>query len=135
MCARALSDVTLAVRDFGDVLDDAEAGDFVYFDPPYVPLSSTSDFTAYVPGGFGWDEQERLARVFAGLSQRGVRAMLSNSDVPRLHELYRGFRIDRVLASRLINSRSDRRGKIAEIVVRNYDDEGRVLRSHRARKS
>jgi DNA adenine methylase len=123
-CSRALRRVTLEGRDFGDVERHATAGDFVYFDPPYVPASSTADFTTYAPGGFGWDEQQRLAEVFGRLARSGVFAMLSNSDTPAVRRLYAPFRIDRVLASRSINSRGDRRGKVGEVVVRNYDDRG-----------
>jgi DNA adenine methylase len=119
-CARALRGVTLEVRDFAEVVQHARARDFVYFDPPYVPASSTADFTSYVPGGFGWDEQRRLAEVFALLTRKGVRAMLSNSDTPAVREMYAGFRVDLVLASRSINSRADKRGKVGEVVVRNY---------------
>jgi DNA adenine methylase len=119
-CARALRGVTLAVRDFAEVVQPARGGDFVYFDPPYVPASSTADFTSYVPGGFGWAEQRRLAEVFAQLTRKGVRAMLSNSDTPAVRDLYAAFRIDVVLASRSINSRADKRGKVGEVVVRNY---------------
>jgi DNA adenine methylase len=119
-CARVLQGVTLEVRDFAEVGNHARARDFVYFDPPYVPASSTADFTSYVPGGFGWEEQRRLAEVFAQLTRRGVRAMLSNSDTPAVRDLYAAFRIDVVLASRSINSRADKRGKVGEVVVRNY---------------
>jgi DNA adenine methylase len=119
-CARVLRGVTLEVRDFADVTRHARARDFVYFDPPYVPASSTADFTSYVPGGFALDSQRRLAEVFGDLARRGVFVMLSNSDTPTVRELYRDFRIDTVLASRSINSRSDKRGKVGEVVVRSY---------------
>ncbi len=119
-CARALRGVTLEVRDFGEVKRHARAGDFVYFDPPYVPASSTADFTSYAAGGFGWEEQRRLAELFGELTKRGVQAMLSNSDTPAVRELYGAYRVDTVLASRSINSRADRRGKVGEVVVRNY---------------
>jgi DNA adenine methylase len=119
-CARALRDVTIEVRDFTDVLRRARAGDFVYFDPPYVPVSTTSDFTSYVPGGFGADDQARLAGVFAKLAAKGVHVMLSNSDTPEVRALYARFRIDRVLASRSVNSNVTRRGKVGEVVVRSF---------------
>lgn len=122
-CARALRGVNLVVRDFEQVLRDARRGDFVYFDPPYVPVSATAAFTSYVPGGFGPADQERLARVFRGLSRRGVRAMLSNSDTAAVRALYAGFPIDTVHASRSINSNVERRGKIGEVVVRNYGND------------
>jgi DNA adenine methylase len=119
-CARALRGVTLEVRDFAGVVRRARGGDFVYFDPPYVPASRTADFTSYVAGGFGLEEQRRLAEVFGELARKGVKAMLSNSDTPAVRELYRGFRVDTVYASRSINSRADKRGKVGEVVVRNY---------------
>lgn len=122
-CSRALRGASIETGDFSRVLERAKKGDFVYFDPPYVPLSATSDFTAYVPGGFREREQRALAAVFAALAARGVHVMLSNSDAPLVHELYAGFRIDRVLASRHVNSNGARRGKLAEVVVRSYGGE------------
>jgi DNA adenine methylase len=106
--------------DFEDVVASARPGDLVYFDPPYVPVSDTADFTSYVPGGFGAEQQRRLASVFADLARRGVHAVLSNSDTPAVRELYRGFRVHRVLASRHINSRGTRRGKVGEVVVTTF---------------
>ncbi|HLK35297.1 MAG TPA: DNA adenine methylase [Polyangiaceae bacterium] len=120
-CSQALERVRIEERDFQEVLPTARRGDFVYFDPPYVPVSPTAVFTSYVPGGFDWAQQRRLAAVFAELSDRGVLVMLSNSDTPRVRRLYAGFRIDRVSAPRSINSNATRRGKVGEVVVRNYD--------------
>jgi DNA adenine methylase len=119
-CSRALAKVVLRLEDFEAVAARAKPGDFVYFDPPYVPVSDTADFTSYVPGGFGSDQQRRLAGVFADLARRGVHAMLSNSDTPAVRELYEDFRIHRVLASRHINSRGSRRGKVGEVVVTTF---------------
>ena len=119
-CSRSLRGAKLAVRDFGQVVRHASKGDFVYFDPPYVPLSDTSDFTSYSAGGFGPAEQQRLAEVVAKLSDAGVLVMLSNSDTPAVRALYAKFRIDVVTASRSINSRATGRGKVREVVVRNY---------------
>jgi DNA adenine methylase len=120
-CSEALKGAELEVRDFSEVSRYAQRGDFVYFDPPYVPVSDTSDFTSYVPGGFGWEQQIRLAEVFAELARRGVKVMLSNSDVQRLRELYAHFDIVDVEASRSINSVASRRGKkVQEIVVRSF---------------
>jgi DNA adenine methylase len=119
-CSAALRGASIETSHFSGVLERARRGDFVYFDPPYVPLSDTAYFTAYAPGGFGWEQQQRLAAVFRELGQRGVKAMLSNSDVPQLRELYAAFRIEKVLATRRINSNVDGRGKLAEIVVLNY---------------
>lgn len=117
-CSRALRDVSIEHGDFSGVLRRAKKGDFVYFDPPYVPLSPTSDFTAYIPGGFGEAEQRKLAEVFAKLAARGVHVMLSNSDTKLVRELYDGFDVQVVYASRSVNSNAARRGKLAEVVVR-----------------
>ena len=119
-CSRTLRGAKLAVRDFGQVVRHARKGDFVYFDPPYVPLSDTSDFTSYAAGGFGPAEQQRLADVVEKLSEAGVLVMLSNSDTPAVRALYARYRIDVVTASRSINSRAGGRGKVREVVVRNY---------------
>jgi len=118
--SRVLQGVDIAQRGYASALDCARPGDFVYFDPPYQPLSATSSFTAYNRNGFGEDDQRRLRDVFAQLAERSVRVMLSNSDTPLIHELYVGFTIDRVYATRSINSKSNRRGKIAELIIRNY---------------
>jgi DNA adenine methylase len=119
-CSEVLREADLACAPFAAVLECARRGDFVYFDPPYQPLSKTSFFTAYAKGGFGQAEQRELAGVFADLDRRGVLAMLSNSDAPLVHELYHRYRIDRVQARRSINANSERRGAISEVVVRNY---------------
>jgi DNA adenine methylase len=123
-CSRALQGISIEVADFTEVLKTAKKGDFVYFDPPYVPLSPTSDFTAYIPGGFGEAEQKKLAEVFAELAKRGVYVMLSNSDTPLVRKLYAGFHIDVVYAARNVNSNASRRGKLPEVVVRSYRNKG-----------
>jgi DNA adenine methylase len=106
--------------DFADVLADAGAGDFVYLDPPYVPLTPTASFTRYTRGAFGLADQERLARTVRDLDARGCRVLLSNSDTPLVRELYAGFHIDEVYAPRNINSDPRARQKIRELAVRNY---------------
>ncbi|MBD1872733.1 DNA adenine methylase [Nodosilinea sp. FACHB-131] len=92
-------------------------GDFVYFDPPYHPLSSTSSFTGYSRYGFTGADQERLAAVFRTLVSQGQRVMLSNSDCEFIRELYQGFTMHPILAARAINSRAGRRGKIGELLI------------------
>jgi len=119
-CSRVLASAELEVADFAAVAKHARRGDFVYFDPPYVPLSETSYFTAYSAGGFGWDAQQRLAEVFRALAATRVKAMLSNSDTPAVRQLYAGFRIEVVAATRRINSQVDGRGLVDEVVVLNY---------------
>ena len=119
-CSQALQGTWIDTLDFASATAAASAGDLVYFDPPYVPVSATAQFTSYARGGFNWDSQKTLARTVAELTKRGVKVMLSNSDVPALRELYAHFRIETVKASRRINSKSDARGSVAEIIVMNY---------------
>lgn len=115
--AQTLVGAEIEMRPFQAVLDVATPADFVYFDPPYQPLSATSRFTAYSRFDFSEADQVSLAAVFAQLSARGVRAMLSNSDCEFVRDLYTGFRLVPIEAGRAINSRADRRGKISEVLV------------------
>lgn len=115
--AEALHDVEIAERDFEQTVAPAKPGDAVYFDPPYVPLSRTANFTAYAREGFGLDEHERLARVFSDVAARGARVVLSNSDTPETRKLFRDFSPEKVFVSRVINSRTTGRGRIGEILV------------------
>lgn len=128
----ALRRVSLRQLDFGKVPELVKEGDLVYFDPPYHPRSATSSFTQYSENGFGEDEQRRLARVFRELDGRGAYVMLSNSDTPLVRKLYAGFAIDEVLAGRAINSKAERRGKVTELIVRNYGIVSPQRRSRRA---
>lgn len=112
----------IEVRDFEVVLENASSGDFVYFDPPYVPSSQTASFTSYVPGGFDNKDQKRLASICHELDKNNVKFMLSNSDMPIVHELYSNFNITMVNARRNINSRGDKRGPVPELIIRNYEE-------------
>jgi DNA adenine methylase len=116
-CSAALANVELSVGDFADAVAGAKKGDFVYFDPPYVPLSRTATFTSYAAGGFGPDAQVRLSEVFGQLSDRKVSVLLSNSDVPAIRRLYAAHRIHLVRAARAINSNASRRGPVSEVVI------------------
>jgi DNA adenine methylase len=116
-CSAALKDVEIERSPFQAVLRHAKAGDFVYFDPPYVPVSQTAHFTAYYRDGFDEGRQRALAEAARALSERGCRVLLSNSDTPLVHRLYRGFSVERVGARRAINSVPGGRGEVAEVVV------------------
>jgi DNA adenine methylase len=111
-------DVQLFTAPFEKVLGIAERGDFVYFDPPYVPTSDTARFTAYGSEGFGEADQRRLADVFRELSDDGVLCMLSNSDTPLVRELYADYPIREVTRSGNISSNAKGRGRVTEVVVR-----------------
>jgi DNA adenine methylase len=120
--ARVLKkDVTIETADFERVLEKAEAGDAVYFDPPYVPLSKTSSFTAYHSEAFGDDDHARLAKAFRVLTVRGIRAVLSNSNTPATRKLYPSadYSVEHPLVARAINSKSSLRGEVKELLVSN----------------
>ena len=116
-CSAALANVELVAADFERAASRAAAGDFVYFDPPYVPLSRTAAFTAYAPGGFDLHAQSRLAGFFSKLAERGVAVLLSNSDVPEIRKLYARFPMQTIQATRVINCKATRRGPVREILV------------------
>jgi DNA adenine methylase len=117
--SKQLQGAKIEARDFRLLQLDAKKGDFVYFDPPYHPRSSTSFFTSYTRDSFGVEDQKALADVYRALDKKGCLLMLSNSDTPLIRELYKDFDIREVSARRNINSRVDRRGKINELVVLN----------------
>jgi DNA adenine methylase len=116
----SLQSTRLEVRPFDAVLNYANAEDFVYFDPPYYPLSPTSNFTAYSSYCFNENDQIRLKETFAKLARRGVKVMLSNSDCPFIREVYKEFNIHEILAPRAINSNAKKRGKITELLITSY---------------
>lgn len=115
------NDIKILQTDFADAVVEAQTGDFVYFDPPYIPLNETSSFTSYTHEGFSYEEQVRLRNTFKELTDRGVYVMLSNSSSSLVEELYQGFNIHFVEAQRTNGAKSSSRGKISEIIVTNYD--------------
>jgi len=116
--SRALAGVELVRGDFRTVIGRRRLGpdDFVYLDPPYVPISKTASFTGYA-GGFSMDDQERLAKLLRKLADKGVPALLSNSDCADTRRLYEGLTIESLPARRAINSVASRRGPVAELLV------------------
>jgi len=120
----ALKPVAIAQEPFEFVLQQAKgADDFVYFDPPYYPISATSNFTGYNRYAFTETDQIRLRDTFVALAQRGVKVMLSNSDCPFIRELYEDFTIRTIYASRAINSNAKKRGKITELLITSYPEQ------------
>jgi DNA adenine methylase len=97
----------------------ARAGDVVYCDPPYVPLSLTARFTDYSAGGFGWNEQVRLAETAAWLARRGVRVVISNHDTPAIRALYQdhGARFRQFQVRRTISCNAGQRDKVGELLA------------------
>jgi len=118
--SKLLQRVVLKVMPFEKVLNFATKEAFIYFDPPYYPLTKTSRFTAYTKDVFLESAQEKLAEVFKELDKRGCKLMLSNSDTEFIKKLYFDFKINFVSAKRMINSKSEGRGAISEIVITNY---------------
>ena len=117
--SKTLQQVKFFMGDFELTTAGARAGDFVYFDPPYVPVSATADFTAYTADGFGAADQIRLRDYARALAERGVYVVLSNSDTEPVRDLYRGkpFVLHEVQARRAVNSNAAKRGKVGELII------------------
>ena len=121
--SKALRGVEIKNRDYKEVFKKTEKGDFVYFDPPYYPLSRTASFTSYTTNEFLEKEQIELRNTFVELHQRGCFVMLSNSDTPFINKIYKGIKgvkISKIKAGRAINSDASKRGKITEVLITNY---------------
>jgi len=110
----------IKVSQFYDSVKNAKKGDFVYFDPPYYPLKLGKSFTTYTKDNFLEKEQEKLAEVFKELDKKGCKVMLSNSDTEFIKNLYQGYKINFVKATRMINCDATKRGEINEVVITNY---------------
>lgn len=119
-CSELLKNTEIKCADFSEILTKVKKGDFVYFDPPYVPLNETSSFTSYTKDGFDMDMQFKLRDICDELDSMGVKFMLSNSDTKFVNELYSNYEIKKVFASRAVNANAEGRGKITEVLVRNY---------------
>ena len=123
-----LQKVIIYCGDFEDAATFIDEHTFVYFDPPYRPLNATSSFTSYTENEFNDNEQIRLAHFAAAMAKRGAVVVASNSDPKNVNadddffeNIYSGFNIERVCATRMINSKSAGRGKINEIIISNYN--------------
>ncbi|SEP83782.1 DNA adenine methylase [Ignavigranum ruoffiae] len=114
--------VIIKNEEFFKAVESVKKDDFVYFDPPYVPISDSSYFTSYTKDGFGVEEQKKLRDVFVELDSRGAFVMLSNSSHPFVHELYSKYKDTTLIvgANRMINSVASRRGKVEEVIIKNY---------------
>ena len=113
------SNIKIISADFEEICATVKKGDFVYFDSPYVPESETAYFTDYTKNGFNKDDHERLARLYKDLDKRGAYLMLSNNNVPIVHELYKEFNIEEIEVKRLINRNANKR-KGKEVIITNY---------------
>lgn len=106
--------------DLSQVLNNLPSGTFVYLDPPYDPVSETSNFTNYTKYGFTKEDHKRLHECCDALTARGIKFMLSNSDTDFIRSLYAGYNITEVLAKRFINCNGNGRGTVKELIIRNY---------------
>ncbi len=125
--ARALQNAEIRVGDFEACAPSVDSRTFVYFDPPYRPLNKTAKFTSYASTAFDEASQLRLAQFFRQLDKCGAKLMLSNSDPKNedpdddfFENAYADFTIERVKATRMINSDAAARGQINEVIVTNY---------------
>lgn len=118
--SKLLTNTIITSCSFEKAVENAKKGDFIYFDPPYHPLSITSNFTSYSNGGFTEEDQIKLRDIFKDLDKRGCFVMLSNSDTKFIKDLYKGYTQKKIAAGRSINCKATGRGKINELLIMNY---------------
>lgn len=126
--SKLIQNVQFQYGDYKRSMEYVTENTFMYFDPPYRPLNVTSGFTSYTKEDFNDDNQRELAEFYRELNEQNVKLMLSNSNPKNTNKedtffdnIYQGFNIDEIYASRMINANSKGRGKISEILVTNYD--------------
>ena len=112
-------DIVIRQGDFEAACCDAKPGDFIYFDPPYVPIGKTANSKDYTKDGFSIADHERLAKLFKKLSDQGVQCMLSNRNSPFVHELYSEFNIQIIDVKRCIHPDPSKRTD-KEVIITNY---------------
>lgn len=115
------ANITFKCGDFEEAVKGARKGSFIYFDPPYDPVSDTSSFTGYDKGGFDREEQIRLKKLCDRFDKRGIKFLLSNSETDFILDLYKDYKIEIVHAKRSINSKGHKRGEVNEVLVMNYE--------------
>lgn len=113
--------VMILCEDYRDSFKGIRKDAFVYLDPPYMPISSSSSFTGYTAAGFGAQQQIELKKQCDLLNKKGVRFLLSNSCCDFIEDLYKDYIVERVSAKRTINAKADKRGAIDELLIRNYE--------------
>lgn len=120
LCSSLLQDTTMTNEPYDFIIDSIKKNDFVYFDPPYLPISDTSAFTSYTKSNFTIDDQIKLSNVFKYLDDQGVHIMLSNSKTSKIEEMYKEFNQITVPAKRSINCKGNKRGYVDELIITNY---------------
>ena len=120
LASELLAKALILNSDFEGTISHATEGDFVYLDPPYIPIDATASFTSYHADGFGLPDQERLAQKMLELKEAGIKAMCSNSDTPLTREIYGGLNQKTIQAPRMVSAKASGRGSISELVITNY---------------
>lgn len=115
------NNVQIYNADYDDILKTADRKSFVYLDPPYHPISESSNFTGYVQGGWNMFDQVRLREACDNLTKRGIKFLLSNSASSFIMDQYRAYNVSIVKATRSINSDGEKRGEVDEVLIRNYE--------------
>ena len=115
------ANITIKCGDYREALKGIRKGAFIYFDPPYMPISSSASFTGYTAGGFGEQEQIALKEQCDALNEKGIKFLVSNSSCPFIEELYKDYIVEHVNAKRAINANPQKRGEIKEVLIRNYE--------------
>lgn len=115
------TNIQILNTDYEESLSKIRKGAFVYFDPPYDPISDSSSFTGYTKNGFDKTEQERLKKMCDKLNDKGINFLLSNSSTEFIRDLYKNYNMFSIKAKRTINSKGDGRGEITEVLVKNYE--------------
>jgi len=118
--SKALAVTEIINADFETTIGKAKQGDFVYLDPPYIPIDTTSSFTSYHSNGFGITEQQRLSAAMLVMKNSGIRAMCSNSDTPLTREIFKELIIEAIQAPRMVSAKASGRGSVSELVITNY---------------
>jgi DNA adenine methylase len=118
LCSAALKGKVIDYLRWEEIEQRVDYGDFVYFDPPYVPVSTTANFTGYTKDRFGPDDQKRLAHLAIRLHRNGAHVLVSNSGTPEVADLYgKGFKISTVRMRRNINCSAGKRGEVNEYLI------------------
>lgn len=115
------NNIVIKKGDYKDILDDISEKSFVYLDPPYHPLSESSNFTGYVQGGWDMYDQIELRKYCDKLTEKGIKFLLSNSSAPLIQNEYEKYKITIVKANRAINSDGANRGEVDEFLISNYE--------------
>ena len=115
------NDIILKNVDYEEILNETDRNSFIYLDPPYHPISESSNFTGYIQGGWDVYDQTRLREACDELTRRGVKFLLSNSSAEFIKDQYKNYKIEIVKANRAINSNGSNRGEIDELLIKNYD--------------